>query len=183
MRQETGTSRSNPGISTLPVLRPPQRRRQAAVFPARKKEQDAVSAPARADIHELNPPATPVGPRQDPDCVVFTGSENALRIMPPIGGQMPPRKPCQHVAAFRTRFHPPSRREEIPRPRRSGLRSVAPAAMKIAMRKLPSVAFSRLPLDAPYVGSETGNSPLRTDPKTANGDDPNCFPLDYFLPR
>ena len=60
-------------------------------------------------IH-AHPP--PVEPRQDPEWVVLSGSENALRIMPPGCGQMPARKPCRHVAASRTSAHPPPEREE-----------------------------------------------------------------------
>ena len=34
-------------------------------------------------------------------------ADAALRIMPPIGGQMPPRKPWRHFAASQPSTHPP----------------------------------------------------------------------------
>ena len=95
-----------PGRSTLLLLRANPRRRMAALWKARARERQAVSAPSHgprltAPVHR------PVDPGSDPECVIFAHSENALRIMPPIGGQMPPRKPCRHVAASQTRARPP----------------------------------------------------------------------------
>ena len=68
---------------------------------ARKRKQKTVSALVRGPVSCCYSHPPPIGPRQDSECVVFAYSENALRIMPPRSGQMPPRKPCRHFAAFR----------------------------------------------------------------------------------
>ena len=81
------------------------------IFFARAREEESVSA-HRADLGLTHPP--PFGPRQHPECVVFlhaVDSENKLRMLPPVSGQMPSRQPCRHVAAFWTKARPPPSEE------------------------------------------------------------------------
>jgi hypothetical protein len=67
-------------------LRPPQRRRMAALCKARAREREAVSAPSRGP-RPGTPTRHPVDPGSDPERVVFAHSENALRIMPPLAAR------------------------------------------------------------------------------------------------
>ena len=70
----------------------PATRQRAPILAASPIARSPMPTPASASI-----PSEPSSETQ----------KNPLRMMAPRGGQMPPRRPCQHVAAFQTRAHPP----------------------------------------------------------------------------
>ena len=122
-----------------------RRRRQAALFPARAREErgeKSVSAPTRGLWrNQPCPPATQWTPAACRVCRP-RNSESALRMPPPgkrpdaATSAMPPgsprpvpsrtnrpsRLPCRHVAAFQTSAHPPP----LSRPRPGGPQKESP---------------------------------------------------------
>jgi hypothetical protein len=108
-----------PGSSTLPFLKAHQRRRMAAIWSARKIKKEAVSALSR-DFDQPHPPTTHRTPAMIPSVSSSRTQKTHSVSCPRLAARYRHGRPCRHVAASRTRAHPPPERKKNPAGNRAG---------------------------------------------------------------
>jgi len=64
-------------------------------FSRAQEKRESVSVPGTDFCFVFHARPPPEKPRRNPKCAVLEDSESALRIPPPRGGHMPPRRPCR----------------------------------------------------------------------------------------